>query len=123
MIEDWLAGPAIPAAGTLANHGGAKVLLRAALGCLDDGGLVDQSHRSKADQKIVEAYLASGQGSRIVIAGHTHATRYLRLDDKRTYVNTGTWTNLIPGRGWPPTMQRRPSLTISSTRRSCQGAG
>jgi UDP-2,3-diacylglucosamine pyrophosphatase LpxH len=98
MIEDWLAGHDIPAAGALANHGGAKFLLRAALACLDDGGLFDQSHRSKADQKIIDAYLAPGQGSRIVIAGHTHAARYVRIDDKRTYVNTGTWTNLIP---WP----------------------
>jgi len=38
-------------------------------------------------------------GPRVVIAGHTHAARNIRLDAARTYINTGTWSDLIP---WPP---------------------
>ncbi|MBK7538082.1 MAG: hypothetical protein IPI49_22460 [Myxococcales bacterium] len=34
----------------------------------------------------------------MVIAGHTHAARELVLDAQRTYLNTGTWTDLLP---WP----------------------
>lgn len=97
-LEDWLAGhTAPPAPGTLASHGGAKVLLRAALALFDSASCFDRKHWSDFDRAIIEEHLADGQ-RRVVIAGHTHAARELVLDTQDTYLNTGTWTDLLP---WP----------------------
>jgi len=44
-------------------------------------------------------HLPDDCGPRVVMAGHPHAARNIRLDADRTYINTGTWSDLIP---WPP---------------------
>lgn len=99
-IEDWLAGHRPAAAGTLASHGGGRCILRAALRLLGRGGIAfDQTQLDKDDQAIIAEHLPAGCGPRVVIAGHTHAARHVRLDAERTYINTGTWSDLIP---WPP---------------------
>jgi hypothetical protein len=98
-VEDWLAGHTGGASGTLASHGG-RYLLRAALRLLGRNGTAfDQTRIDDADQAIIDDHLPSGCGPRVVIAGHTHAARHIRLDAERTYLNTGTWSDLIP---WPP---------------------
>jgi hypothetical protein len=33
---------------------------------------------------------------RVVIAGHTHAAREVGLANDRVYLNTGTWSDLLP---------------------------
>ena len=99
-IEDWLGGHRGGADGTLASHGGGRCLLRAALRLLGRGGIAfDQTQLDKDDQAIIAEHLPAGCGPRVVIAGHTHAARHVRLDAERTYINTGTWSDLIP---WPP---------------------
>jgi UDP-2,3-diacylglucosamine pyrophosphatase LpxH len=99
-VEGWLAGHGASAAGTLASHGGGRFLLRAALRLLGRNGTAfDQARVDDADEAIIAEHLPSGCGARVVIAGHTHAARQIRLDADRTYINTGTWTDLIP---WPP---------------------
>ncbi|MBP8806019.1 MAG: metallophosphoesterase [Kofleriaceae bacterium] len=97
-IEDWLRGHTAPGSGTLATHGGAKFLLRAALRLLSGAGsFFDPTHLSDDDQAIVREHLPAGGGPRVVIAGHTHAARRVQLAHG-DYINTGTWTDLIP---WP----------------------
>lgn len=100
-LEDWLRGNHGGSEGTLASHsGGRRRLLRAALRLLGHNGtFFDQTQLSSADEAIVKEHLPPGESRRVVIAGHTHAARHVRLDAHRTYVNTGTWTELIP---WPP---------------------
>ena len=100
-IEDWLGGHHPGAAGTLASHGGGRqYILRAALRLLGRGGTAfDQTRLDGADEAIIAEHLPAGCGPRVVIAGHTHAARHVRLDADRKYINTGTWSDLIP---WPP---------------------
>jgi len=99
-LEDWLAGHRTGAAGTLASHGGGRYFLRAALRLLGRNGTAfDQTRVDDADEAIIAEHLPNGCGPRVVIAGHTHAARNIRLDADRTYINTGTWSDLIP---WPP---------------------
>jgi len=99
-VEDWLAGSGADAAGTLASHGGGRYLLRAALRLLGRNGTAfDQTRLDDADHIIIADHLPPGSTPRVVIAGHTHAARHVRLDANRTYINTGTWSDLIP---WPP---------------------
>ncbi|HEX7836445.1 MAG TPA: metallophosphoesterase [Kofleriaceae bacterium] len=98
-IESWLLGYAPPAAGTLARHGGAGYVLRAALRHLShDGTAFDRAALSKIDRAIIDEYLPLGT-PRVVIAGHTHAAREHHPDADRTYLNTGTWSELLR---WPP---------------------
>jgi len=99
-IEDWLRGHRGTAPGTLANHGGGRYILRAALRLLGRGGTAfDQTRLDDADKAIITEHLPAGCGPRVVVAGHTHAAREARIDVDRTYINTGTWSDLIP---WPP---------------------
>lgn len=99
-VESWLAGHGDTTAGTLARHGGARYFLRAALRLLSrDDTAFDQTKLDRSDQAIIDEHLAPGTGPRVVIAGHTHAARQIRLDANRMYLNTGTWSDLIP---WPP---------------------
>jgi UDP-2,3-diacylglucosamine pyrophosphatase LpxH len=100
-VEGWLAGHvAAAAAGTLALHGGARYFLRAALRLLSHHGTAfDPTKLDAIDQAIIDEHLPLGGPPRVVIAGHTHAARQVRLDADRTYLNTGTWSDLIP---WPP---------------------
>jgi hypothetical protein len=98
-IADWLAGHDAPVPGTLASHGGGRYLLRAALRRLGrDGTAFDQGSLDDDDHAIIAVHLPDGCGPRVAIAGHTHAARYVELDAERTYINTGTWSDLIP---WP----------------------
>lgn len=89
-----------PAAGTLAPHRGPlRYLLRAAIRALGSNGtFFDQTQLDAADLAIVDEHLPPGVGPRVVLAGHTHAARHVTLDAQRTYLNTGTWTDLIPWR-------------------------
>jgi len=99
-LEDWLSGHRTGAAGTLASHGGGRYFLRAALRLLGRNGTAfDQTRVDDADEAIIAEHLPNGCGPRVVIAGHTHAARNIRLGADRTYINTGTWSDLIP---WPP---------------------
>jgi hypothetical protein len=50
---------------------------------------------SEDDRRIIDRYLPEGSGPMIAIFGHTHATRHLRLDGGREYLNTGTWMDLM----------------------------
>jgi UDP-2,3-diacylglucosamine pyrophosphatase LpxH len=93
-LEAWLDGhvdPSVP--GTLAAHGGAKALLRAALARFSSDSCFDRAYCSAVDRAIIKAYLPADGQRRVVIAGHTHAARELVLDAQRTYLNTGTWTD------------------------------
>jgi predicted phosphodiesterase len=100
-IDAWLHGHGAGAAGTLASHGGGRrYLLRAAIRLLGRGGTAfDETQIDGIDRAIVAEHLPGGPGRRVVIAGHTHAARCVRIDADRAYINTGTWSDLIP---WPP---------------------
>ncbi|MCW5806512.1 MAG: metallophosphoesterase [Deltaproteobacteria bacterium] len=99
-IEDWLAGHADTADGTLATHNGRRYLLRAALRLLGRNGTAfDQTRTDDFDNAIIAEHLPPNCGRRVIITGHTHAARFIRIDEERTYINTGTWSDLIP---WPP---------------------
>jgi hypothetical protein len=87
-----------PSAGTLARHGGlARAFLRAWLRRERQTslGFFDLHHPSEADSRIIAAHLPEGHDPRVVIVGHTHAAREIRVDDHRVYLNTGTWTDLL----------------------------
>ena len=100
QVEDWLGGHGPAAPGTLASHDGGKFLLRAALRLLGHNGtFFDQTTLDDADRKIVDEHLPAGAGPRVVIAGHSHAAKHVSPDASRTYINTGTWTDLI---AWRP---------------------
>lgn len=50
---------------------------------------------SAFDHAVIDATLRSGSDQHVVIAGHTHAAREIRLPGDRVYLNTGTWTTLL----------------------------
>lgn len=55
----------------------------------------DTSRRDATDDLILHAHLGDHVSNRVVVAGHTHAAREIHLPNQRTYLNTGTWTNLM----------------------------
>lgn len=53
------------------------------------------THRDDFDNRLIARYLPDEVSHRVVIAGHTHAARCIRLPHERIYLNTGTWTSLL----------------------------
>jgi UDP-2,3-diacylglucosamine pyrophosphatase LpxH len=53
------------------------------------------------DRRIIDQLLRDQVGPRVVIAGHTHAARDIRLPNSCVYLNTGTWTNLLDLSDYP----------------------
>jgi UDP-2,3-diacylglucosamine pyrophosphatase LpxH len=87
-----VAGP-----GTLAAHRGRlRWVLRAAVRRLSyDHSFFRRGATSRIDQAILDTLLPKQAEHRVVIAGHTHAAREVRLSDDRVYLNTGTWSDLL----------------------------
>jgi hypothetical protein len=50
---------------------------------------------SEFDKRIIEQFLPDRCAQKVVIVGHTHAARDVRLPGDRAYFNSGTWTNLL----------------------------
>lgn len=96
-VRAWLTQADEAVAGTLAHHGGlVRQRMRAWLrNASQDGNFFKLDHLADDDRQIVEAELPEGSGPRIVIAGHTHAAREVKLPGERVYLNTGTWTDLM----------------------------
>ncbi|HND56002.1 MAG TPA: hypothetical protein PLV92_26480, partial [Pirellulaceae bacterium] len=83
---------------TLADHDGLSAkFLRAWLRseARRSPAFFDTSARGALDDRIIAEQLPPNCGPRVVIAGHTHAARDIRLDAERVYLNTGTWTELL----------------------------
>ncbi len=53
------------------------------------------TQRDSTDNQIIDAHLPAAASRQVVVAGHTHAARDIRLSNDRVYLNTGTWTNLL----------------------------
>jgi UDP-2,3-diacylglucosamine pyrophosphatase LpxH len=81
----------------LAAHGGFRRLAaRAFLRQLSKGvPFFDAGALSREDIGLAQPHLPEGSGPRVAIFGHTHAARLYRMDGDRTYINTGTWTDLM----------------------------
>jgi UDP-2,3-diacylglucosamine pyrophosphatase LpxH len=99
-LEEWLNSEGAqdgPGDDLLAAHGGLRSrVLRAFLQVAsDEGHFFDEKHLSAHDSAIVAEHLPADAPARVVIAGHTHAAREVALDEERTYINTGTWTDLM----------------------------
>ena len=54
----------------------------------------------ETDEQIVRAAEARADGLRWIILGHTHLAKSVQLSPTRTYLNSGTWTDLIPFPTW-----------------------
>jgi UDP-2,3-diacylglucosamine pyrophosphatase LpxH len=98
-LDEWLRDDDVGSHGDglLASHTGVRPrLLRAFLrAASDDGRFFDQTHLSAHDRAIVKEHLPASASARVVIAGHTHAAREARPNERHTYINTGTWTDLM----------------------------
>jgi hypothetical protein len=98
-LESALGGAPAPRAGYLSG-GSASVqlwILGLARRAWEDGNsFFDLSRPGHYDRPILEEHLSTAAGPRVVLAGHTHAAREIRLDSDRVYLNTGTWTDLLP---------------------------
>jgi UDP-2,3-diacylglucosamine pyrophosphatase LpxH len=96
-FESALTAAAEARPGRLAGAGGVRgLLLRAAHRLWHDGGsFFDPSSLSTLDGGIVREHLPEDSGPRVVVAGHTHAAREVRLPGDRLYLNCGTWTDLL----------------------------
>jgi len=95
-LSAWLEGGPAPGEGRLAAHGGGRLLARAALARLvRENTFFAPGQPSPHDDRILADHLAGETGLRVVLAGHTHAERDIRLPGDRVYLNTGTWTDLI----------------------------
>jgi UDP-2,3-diacylglucosamine pyrophosphatase LpxH len=96
-LQTWLAGYPAAAAGTLAQHGGARRWIgRAALrGLSQDGSFFAPEGANDVDRAVTSEHLPEGSGPRVVICGHTHAAREHRPAEDRVYINTGTWIDLM----------------------------
>ncbi len=89
------------AAGLLANHGGGRIILRAALKYLSrPDGFYDHDHLSKKDRALINALPPTPGKQHILVAGHSHAARDVPLPEGNHYLNTGTWTPLMEFPHW-----------------------
>lgn len=97
LVDFLEVGSTLPARpGMLAAKPRGLTLLRAAVSHLRATcTFFDRSMPSKHDQRIIDDWIGADVGRRVVISGHTHAARELRLSDDRIYLNTGTWTDLM----------------------------
>jgi hypothetical protein len=78
-----------------------RSVLRAAVARLSyDHSFFNRKATSRMDQAIIDSHLGSlspeHAKGRVVIAGHTHAAREVSLSGDRVYLNTGTWSDLLP---------------------------
>ena len=83
-------------------------LLRAAWRKWHDGGkFFDTAAPSDHDRALIQKYLPHDVRNTIVVNGHTHAAREEHLSGFRTYLNTGTWTDLmgVPEKGDTETLE------------------
>jgi hypothetical protein len=96
-LRTLLADYAPAAQGTLAVHEG--LLRRGARWYLEqvakDGAFFDRGHASAEDRAAIARDLPEGSGPRVAVYGHTHAAREIDLGDGRTYLNCGTWMDLM----------------------------
>ena len=81
----------------LAAHSGIlRSVLRVAVRWLSyDHSFTDPRATGRIDQAIITSLLPENAVGRVIIAGHTHAARDVRLSGDRVYLNTGTWTDLL----------------------------
>jgi len=88
----------VSAPGSLSAHSGRlRSVLRAAVRRLSyDQSFFDRRARSDIDAAIINEWLGPEARDRVVIAGHTHAAREIALAAGCSYLNTGTWTDLLP---------------------------
>lgn len=96
-LDSRLRGGAVPAPGTLAEHGGmGRALLRAWLGRMRAADRFGRLDGPDAIPESAALYLPEGVAA--LVAGHTHGAR-LRPDLQPFYLNTGTWLPVakIPG--------------------------
>ena len=61
----------------------------------DSGDFFDLQSVSRHDRRIMDEHLAGAAGPQVVVSGHTHAAREVRLSDSRVFLNTGTWADLM----------------------------
>lgn len=99
-IEGFLDGATPAQPGFLFAGGAGLSVLRAAVRWLRSTcTFFEPELPSGHDQAIIEkwlpAQLPDGVDRRVVVSGHTHAARRVRLDERRLYLNTGTWTELM----------------------------
>ena len=96
-FELALQGKRSSGGGMLAAHGGIlRSVLRAAVRWLSyDHSFSDPRATSRIDQAIIASLLPENAIGRVIITGHTHAAREVRLSGDRVYLNTGTWTDLL----------------------------
>lgn len=97
--RQWLEGqeaPAGPSDHGVARGGIRRLAARAFLRRVSKAGsLFDPGALSREDMTLIEPHLPEGSGPCVAIFGHTHAARFHRLSGERTYINTGTWTDMI----------------------------
>lgn len=97
-LTAWLEGQKdVHKPGTLASHGGLwRQIMRAILRYIShQNRFFLRGEASAHDLAIIEETLPANSGPRVVITGHSHAAREISLSGSRTYLNTGTWTDLI----------------------------
>lgn len=102
-VERWIRGhePERIGAGTLPAYLGRRIVWKALLNGARSKRFFDQSRLGAEDRALLAAYTrrpctAPAAAQKVFITGHTHAARTVQTPEGIHYINTGTWSHLLP---------------------------